>query len=79
LKRLLPAVCTIDAAVGFEGHWTLEITVTQRTVIYAGMPVGQLTFHEVKGAVLRPYGSKATSKYQGQPGKPVPSAMWKNF
>jgi dCTP deaminase len=64
---------------GFEGYWTLEITVTQRTKVYPGMPIGQLTYHTIEGRVLRPYGSRPGSKYMNQRGEPVPSQMWKNF
>lgn len=64
--------------VGFCGHWTLEISVVQPVRVYAGMPIAQLIFFEVKSMPLRMYG-KNGSKYQQQGAKPVASMMWKNF
>lgn len=64
--------------VGFCGHWTLEISVIQPVRVYAGMPIAQLLFFEVKSKPVRMYGANG-SKYQQQGEKPVPSMMWKNF
>ena len=64
--------------VGFCGHWTLEISVIQPVRVYAGMPIAQLLFFDVKSKPVRMYGANG-SKYQQQGAKPVPSMMWKNF
>jgi dCTP deaminase len=64
--------------VGFCGHWTLEISVKMPVRVYAGMPVGQLIYFPVDGAILVPYNRKGNAKYNAQGGKPVESAMWKN-
>ena len=64
--------------VGFCGHWTLEISVIQPVRVYAGMPIAQLLFFEVKSMPVRKYGANG-SKYQQQGAKPVASMMWKNF
>ncbi len=64
--------------IGFCNTWTLEISVVQPVRIYAGMPIGQLIFFEVKGEVLVPYNKKATAKYNRKTHKPVASMMWKN-
>jgi len=68
--------------VGFCGHWTMEISVVHPVRVYAGMPIGQLTFHSVEGEVLSRYANKPGAKYtQGRMEKPMPlpSMMWKNF
>lgn len=65
--------------VGFCGHWTLEIVVAQPIKIYAGMPIGQLIFHEVKGLVENKYNTKNTAKYNNADPKPQASRMFKNF
>lgn len=64
--------------VGFCGHWTLEISVVQPVRVYAGMPIAQILFFEVKSKPVRMYGGNG-SKYQRQGAKPVASMMWKNF
>lgn len=48
--------------VGFCGHWTLEIVVFNKIVVYPNMPIAQLVWHEVSGEVERPY----AGRYQGQ-------------
>lgn len=67
--------------VGFCGHWTMEISVLHPIRVYAGMPIGQLTFHTVEGEVERKYKQKTSSVYKDveHGPKPVPSRMWKNF
>lgn len=65
--------------IGFEGHWTLEITVVKPVRIYAGMPVAQVYFVLPLGACTRPYNRKKDSKYADQPALPMPSMMYKNF
>lgn len=65
--------------VGFCNHWTLEIVVVQPVRVYANMPIGQLTFLEVKGDVINPYNKKKDAKYNALVSKkPLESMMWKN-
>ncbi len=64
--------------VGFCNYWTLEISVKQPVRVYAGMPVGQLIYFEVKGDVLTPYNVKGSAKYNDKKPMPVESMMWKN-
>ena len=64
--------------VGFCNTWTLEISVTQPVRVYAGMPIGQLIYFEVKGDVENLYHTKANAKYTTRTEFPVESMMWKN-
>lgn len=64
--------------VGFCNNWTLEISCSQPVRIYAGMPIGQLIYFEVKGDIENYYNKKAGAKYNGQTTLPVESMMWKN-
>lgn len=64
--------------VGFCNFWTLEISVKQPVRVYAGMPIGQLIYFEVKGDVLTGYNVKANAKYNTRAPIPVESMMWKN-
>lgn len=64
--------------IGFCNTWTLEISVSQPVRIYAGMPIGQLIYFEVKGGVENPYNKKVNAKYTGKTILPVESMMWKN-
>ncbi len=58
--------------VGFCNHWTMEIFVIQPVKIYAGMPIGQITYHTVEGAVERNYLTKAGSTYGRLDRNPLP-------
>lgn len=49
-------ICAGFGDDGFCGHWTLEIRVTVPTRIYAGMPIGQIIWHQS-------FGSEASSSY----------------
>lgn len=67
--------------VGFFGHWTMEIDVVQPVRVYAGMPIGQLTYHDTHEVDVS-YDKKPGAKYnlrgrQENP-RPMPSSMWKN-
>lgn len=64
--------------VGFCGNWTLEISVKQPVRVYAGMPIGQIIYFPVMGAVMNSYDRKASAKYNNQGNKPVESMMWRN-
>ncbi|MDT7923645.1 MAG: dCTP deaminase [Chlorobiota bacterium] len=65
--------------VGFCNYWTLEISVKKPVRVYAGMPIGQLIYFEVKGEVLTPYNRKPTAKYRERKPIPVESMLWKSF
>jgi len=65
--------------VGFCNHWTMEIFVIHPVRVYAGMPIGQLRFHQVHGEVRNPYARKPGAKYAARDHKPQPSRMHKNF
>lgn len=66
--------------VGFCGHWTMEIFVVQPVKVYAGMPIGQITFHQVHGRVHNVYGKKGVGgQYNNRESKPQPSRLWKSF
>jgi dCTP deaminase len=65
--------------VGFCNTWTLEISVKQPVRIYAGMPIGQLIYFEVKGDCLVPYATKSDAKYNARTIQPVESMMYKNY
>ena len=65
--------------VGFKNHWTLELVAVQLVRIYAGMPIGQLTYHEISSMPRVGYGERLGSKYQGRDPRPQPSMMYKNF
>jgi dCTP deaminase len=65
--------------IGFEGYWTLEITVVKPIRVYAGMPIAQIYFVLPLGTCSTPYGLKKDAKYSKQPGVPMPSMMYKNF
>lgn len=64
--------------VGFCNYWTLEISVKQPVRVYAGMPIGQLIYFEVKGTIDVPYNSKPSAKYTEKLPSPKESMMWKN-
>jgi dCTP deaminase len=64
--------------IGFCNHWTLEISVKQPVRVYAGMPIGQLIYFEVRGDLITPYNAKPSAKYNQRTNLPVESMMWKN-
>ncbi len=64
---------------GFCNTWTLEISVKQPVRIYAGMPVGQIIYFQMKGEVEIPYNKKKNAKYNERTEFPVESMMFKNF
>lgn len=64
--------------VGFCNTWTLEISVSQKVRIYAGMPIGQLIYFAVEGDIENYYNKKQNAKYNERTIKPVESMMWKN-
>lgn len=64
--------------VGYCNTWTLEISCSQPVRIYAGMPVGQLIYFAVEGAINNYYNTKDNAKYVNRTVKPIESMMWKN-
>ncbi len=64
--------------VGFCNYWTLEISVSMPVRVYAGMPVGQLIYFTVSGAIENYYNLKRNAKYNDRTDKPVESMMWRN-
>lgn len=64
--------------VGFCNYWTLEISVKQPVRVYAGMPIGQLIYFDVKGDVNNYYNKKSSAKYNEKKSIPVESMMFKN-
>lgn len=67
--------------IGFCGYWTMEIDVIHPVRVYAGMPIGQLTYHLSLSEPNHPYGSAGANKasYNNRDPKPQASRMWKNF
>lgn len=60
---------------GFDGQYTLEVTVTHPVRVYAGMRIAQMRFHTVEGAIDLYQGN-----YTGEAAKgAVPSRAWKQF
>lgn len=64
--------------VGFCNTWTLEISCAQPVRIYAGMPIGQLIYFEVKGDIENYYNKKQNAKYMNRTIRPVESMMFMN-
>lgn len=64
--------------VGFCNYWTLEISVKKPVRVYAGMPIGQIIYFEVKGEIQTSYAKKLNAKYNSKANVPVESMMWKN-
>lgn len=64
--------------VGFCNYWTLEISVKKPVRVYSGMPIGQLIYFDVSGAVNTAYNVKNSAKYNTVAPIPVESMMWKN-
>lgn len=64
--------------VGFCNTWTLEISVTQPVIVYAGMPIGQLIYFVVNGEIENMYNKKPNAKYNDRTLRPVESMMWMN-
>jgi dCTP deaminase len=63
---------------GFDGQYTLEVTVTQPVVIYAGMRFCQIRFHTLVGFQRTSY--QAKGHYIGPLAEgPVASMSWKQF
>jgi len=60
---------------GFDGQYTLEVTVTHPIRLYAGMRIAQIRFHEMRGTPMLYKGNYVGDASTG----PVPSRAWKQF
>ena len=56
--------------IGFNGHWTLEITVKRPTIVYPGMRIGQIGFDSIEGEIELYNGNYSGNKLPmiGKPG-----------
>lgn len=61
--------------VGFNGHWTLEMTAIQPVRIYPGVPICQIMYHTLQGEISE-YASNG--KYQNNCDI-QPSMLFKDF
>lgn len=71
----------VNPALGSLGHsntWTMEIHVSQPVRVYHGMPIANLFFYHVDGAVDFSYSEVKNGKYKSRTIRPVESMMWKN-
>lgn len=50
--------------VGFSGNWTLELMCVQPIKLYAGMKIGQISFHQVSSKPTVDY--RTTGRYNKQ-------------
>lgn len=64
-------ICAGFGDIGFNGTWTLEITVIHPLIIYPNMEVAQVSFFTPAGNVEKLY----NNKYQNQIDA-TPSKMW---
>jgi dCTP deaminase len=63
---------------GFNGQFTLEVTCTHPVRLYAGMRIGQIRFHTIRGTVDRLYST--TGGYKGEQATgPQPSHFQRLF
>jgi dCTP deaminase len=60
--------------VGFAGYWTLEIFCVQPIIIYPGVQICQIYYHDIHGE----YDSYCNGKYQNNTGI-QPSLMYRDF
>lgn len=44
--------------IGYKGHWTLEISVTEPLIVYPWVPVGQLFYLKAEGQINKIYQGK---------------------
>ena len=61
--------------IGFDGRWTLELTVVEPLIIYPGAEICQIYFHTVQGSTERKY---KRGKYSGA-NEVQASRMWEEF
>ena len=60
--------------IGFKGFWTLEMFAVQPIRIYAGIPICQIFYHDVRGEITE----YTSSKYQNNQDI-QPSLLFKEF
>lgn len=60
--------------VGFAGYWTLEIFCVQPVIVYPGVDICQIYYHEIEGD----YDSYRSGKYQDNTGI-QPSLLYRDF
>ena len=66
--------------VGFCGHWTLEISVLHPVKVYAGMPIGQISYHVPKSMPEVGYMQRKASTYtDAHDPKPQPSRLYRKL
>lgn len=66
--------------LGYCGHWTLEIFVIQRVRVYAGMPIGQISYHVPKSMPEVGYMQRKASSYtDAHDPKPQPSRLYRKL
>jgi dCTP deaminase len=53
--------------VGFKGYWTLEMFAVQPVRIYAGVPICQIFYHDIRGAVTEYHSDKYQNNQDIQP------------
>jgi deoxycytidine triphosphate deaminase len=69
--------CAGFGDVGFDGQYTLEVSVLQPLIVYPGMRFCQIRFHTLVGEI-QDY--KEKGNYTGEFAEgPVPSRSWKMF
>ena len=78
LARLFVSVhaTAVYGDAGFDGQYTLEVTVTHPIVVFAGMRIAQIRFHTMHGEVGKLY----SGNYTGETSKgAVASRAYKQF
>ncbi|MFO1021199.1 MAG: dCTP deaminase [Planctomycetales bacterium] len=53
--------------VGFKGYWTLEMFAVQPIRVYAGVPICQIFYHDIRGAVTEYQSEKYQNNQDIQP------------
>lgn len=53
--------------VGFKGYWTLEMFAVQPVRIYPGVPICQIFYHEITGAITEYTSDKYQDNHDIQP------------
>lgn len=66
--------------IGFNNHWTLELSVIVPVIIYPFMPIAQMCFHPVTGKISDTYDQKKDAKYNtiDKDNKPTASKFYLN-
>lgn len=60
--------------IGFRGYWTLEMFAVQPVRVYPGVPIAQIFYHAVQGAISEYHSDKYQNNHDIQP-----SLMFKDF